>query len=66
MDIVKEKFMEEANMQEVLLKGGRVIDPSQNIDDELDVAATGDKIVQVAKDIPRSQVSRLLTSGIKL
>lgn len=39
-------------MPEVLLKGGRVIDPSQGMDDEMDVAVAGDKISRVAKDIP--------------
>ena len=39
-------------MYDVLLKGGRIIDPSQDIDDTLDVAVSGDKIAKVAKDIP--------------
>ena len=44
-------------MYDLLIKGGRVIDPAQNIDDKLDVAISGDKIATLAKDIP-SQESR--------
>lgn len=53
-------------MQDVILKGGRVIDPSQNIDDELDVAVTGDKIVKIAKDIPPQQVQQVIDVGGKI
>ncbi len=37
---------------DLLIKGGRVIDPAQNIDDKRDVAISGDKISAVARDIP--------------
>jgi len=39
-------------MYDLLIKNGRVVDPAQNIDDELDIAISGDKIAKVAKDIP--------------
>ena len=47
-------------MYDLLINGGRVIDPSQNIDDELDIAINGDKIVKVAKDIPLQQSQRVV------
>jgi len=37
---------------DLLLKGGRVLDPAQGIDGALDVAITGDRIVRIAADIP--------------
>lgn len=36
---------------DILLKGGHVIDPKNNIDSKMDVAITGGKISQVAPDI---------------
>ena len=53
-------------MQEVLLKGGRVIDPSQNIDDKLDIAVTGDKIAKIAKDITPQQGQQVIDVGDKI
>ncbi|MFC1915125.1 amidohydrolase/deacetylase family metallohydrolase [Chloroflexota bacterium] len=47
-------------MHDLLLKGGRVIDPSQNIDDKLDIAVAGDKITNVAKDIPPQQGQQVI------
>lgn len=40
---------------ELLLKGGHVIDPKNNIDAVMDVAIAGGKIAQVAADIPAAQ-----------
>jgi dihydroorotase len=37
---------------DLLLKGGHVIDPKNQIDSRMDIAITGGKIVQVATDIP--------------
>ena len=53
-------------MQEVLLKSGRVVDPSQNIDDKLDVAVSGDKIVEVAKDITPQPSQQVIDMGGKI
>ena len=44
-------------MYDLVVKGGRVIDPAQKIDDKLDIAISGDKIATVSKNIP-SQESR--------
>ena len=43
-------------MYDLLLKGGQVIDPSQDINQSMDVAISGGKINRVAPDIdPRRQ-----------
>ena len=36
-------------MYDLLIKGGRVIDPAQNLDDRLDVAISKDRVAKVAK-----------------
>ena len=38
-------------MTDLLLKGGRVLDPSQGLDAQMDVAVTNGAISQVAPDI---------------
>lgn len=53
-------------MYDLLIKGGRVIDPSQNIDDNLDVAIIGDKISLVAKDIPPHESKQVLNVKDKI
>jgi dihydroorotase len=53
-------------MYDLLIKGGRVIDPSQNIDDKLDVAISGDKITTVAKDIPPSEGQQVVNVRDKI
>ena len=47
----------------LLLKSGHVIDPSNNIDEVMDVAIQGNKIAQVAKDIPSSQARKVINVG---
>ncbi len=42
-----------ATMYDLIVRGGRVIDPSQDIDAAMDIAVTGGKIALVGKDIPR-------------
>jgi len=42
----------------LLLKGGHVIDPKNNIDEIMDVAIEGNKIAQVSKDIPSSKAKK--------
>jgi len=53
-------------MQGVLLKGGRVIDPSQNIDDKMDVAISGDKIVEVTNSITPQQGQQVIDAENKI
>ena len=50
---------------DLLLKGSRVIDPANNIDAPLDVAVRGDRIAQVAPDIPAAQATQTIdVSGL--
>ncbi|MEX0760929.1 MAG: amidohydrolase/deacetylase family metallohydrolase [Dehalococcoidia bacterium] len=44
---------------DLLIKGGRVIDPANGIDDFLDVAISGHVISAVARDIPESSAARV-------
>ena len=41
-------------LYDLLLKGGRVLDPASNLDAVMDVAISGDRIAKVAADIPAS------------
>jgi len=53
-------------MYDLLIKGGRVIDPAQDIDDKLDIAINGDKIAAVAKDIPPAESKKLIQASGKI
>ncbi len=53
-------------MYDLLIKGGRVIDPAQNIDDKLDVAISGDKVAAVARDIPSSEGQKIVDAKDKI
>lgn len=48
---------------DLLLKGGNVIDPANGIDAPLDVAVAGDRIAQVAPDIPSAQAARTIDAS---
>ena len=57
--------------RDLLIKGGTVIDPSQNLHAPLDVAVKDGKILQIAPDIPadgsRSVISakgKIVTPGL--
>ncbi|HBE39695.1 MAG TPA: amidohydrolase/deacetylase family metallohydrolase [Bacteroidales bacterium] len=45
---------------DILLKGGHVIDPANNIDGVMDVAIVKDKIYRVAAQIPEDNVTRVI------
>lgn len=45
---------------ELLLKGGHMIDPCNNIDQEMDLAIAAGKIADVAVDIPITQASKVI------
>ena len=53
-------------MYDLVIKGGRVIDPSQEIDDKLDIAITGDKITLVAKEIPPWESQQVIDAKGKI
>ncbi|MFI5193233.1 MAG: amidohydrolase/deacetylase family metallohydrolase [Chitinophagales bacterium] len=45
---------------DILLKGGHVIDPKNKIDSKMDVAITGDKIVEVAENITAGSAKKVV------
>jgi dihydroorotase len=49
-----------AQTYDILLKGGHVIDPRNNIDAVMDVAVASGKVARLAADIPASQARRVL------
>ena len=50
----------------LLVKGGRVIDPSQDLDSVRDVALTQGKIAAVAPDIPAGQAAQVVNASGKI
>ncbi len=53
-------------MYDVLIKGGRVIDPAQNLDGALDVAINGDRIAAVSKDISPQEGKQIIDAKGKI
>ncbi|MGB2814537.1 MAG: amidohydrolase family protein, partial [Dehalococcoidales bacterium] len=53
-------------MYDVLIKGGRVIDPAQNLDGALDVAINGDKVATVSKDISPQEGKQVIDAKGKI
>ncbi|HKS96474.1 MAG TPA: amidohydrolase family protein, partial [Terriglobia bacterium] len=51
---------------DLLLAGGRVIDPAQNLDGTRDVAIRGGKIAAVEPEIPRAQAREVIDASGKL
>src|SRR5262245_223190 len=45
---------------DLLLKGGHVLDPANNIDQVMDVAVSGGRIARVANDIPSSDARTMI------
>ena len=45
---------------DLLLKGGHVIDPANQLDSVMDVAVSGKEIVAVAKDIPEGEARKVV------
>jgi dihydroorotase len=50
----------QAQSIDILLKGGHIIDPKNNIDSKMDVAITGGKIFKVAPDIPVKNAAKVI------
>src|SRR5215218_378518 len=46
----------------IVIKGGHVIDPKNNIDGVIDIAINGNKIVQVAKDIDAKKAQQVVNA----
>jgi dihydroorotase len=53
-------------MYDLIIKGGRVIDPAQNIDGVMDVAVEGGKIAKVTPDIPNKEAKRVRNAAGKI
>ncbi len=50
----------------ILLKGGRVVDPSQNIDEETDLLVKEGKIAHIGKDIDKNSISDSASETLNL
>lgn len=53
-------------MYDLLIKNGRVIDPAQSLDDELDVAISDGKIATVVRDIPITEGREIVDAKGKI
>src|SRR5205809_2199521 len=53
----------QAPRYDLLLKGGHVIDPANNLDGIMDVAVSKHKIAAVEKDIPASQAGKIVDAS---
>src|SRR5882724_5878255 len=51
---------------DLLVRGGRVVDPSQNLFDDRDVAITGGRIADVGAGIPESEARQVLNAKGKI
>ena len=60
MLVVGPALLGRAQTYDLLLKGGRVIDPADQINAVRDIAVTGDKIARVAETIPASDAKRVV------
>ena len=54
---------QDTDRYDTLIKGGRVIDPSQNLSAVRDVAITGGKISRIAADIPLALGRRVISAS---
>src|SRR5438270_830352 len=52
-----------AQQYDLLLRGGRVIDPANNVNARMDVAVTGGRIAAVQADIPAAQARRVIDAS---
>jgi dihydroorotase len=57
---------ERAQPYDLLVRGGRVVDPSQSLFEELDVAVAGGKIARVAPGIPEAEARQVLNARGKI
>jgi len=58
--LVNSQITGQAPTYDLLLKGGHVLDPANNVDAVLDVAVASGKISAVAKDIPATQAKKVV------
>ncbi|MDF9799936.1 dihydroorotase [Catalinimonas alkaloidigena] len=53
----------QAQNYSLLLKGGHVIDPKNNIDEVMDIAVSGDSIARVAKNISEAEAEKVVDAS---
>lgn len=53
-------------MFDLVIKGGRVIDPAQGIDAVMDVAINSDKIAAVSRDVPSKDARKVINAAGKI
>ncbi|MFC1873800.1 amidohydrolase/deacetylase family metallohydrolase [Chloroflexota bacterium] len=53
-------------MYDLLIKGGRVIDPAQNIDGQMDIGISGGKVAKLDKDIPAGESQQVFDAKGKI
>lgn len=53
----------QAQEYDILLKGGHMIDPKNNIDSQMDIAITGDVIARVDRNIPESHADQVIDAN---
>jgi dihydroorotase len=53
-------------MHDLLIKSGRVIDPAQKLDDQLDIAIDGDKISRLSENISPTESNRIIDAQGKI
>src|SRR3954452_12728425 len=51
---------------DLLLKGGRIIDPASGLDGVRDLAVTGSRIAEIAAEIPRAAAAETVDVGGRL
>jgi len=56
----------ESKSYDLLIKGGKVVDPSQGLEAELDVAVRGGKIASVAPALPEGQARQVIRAQGKI
>jgi len=56
-------FSSQAQNYTILIKGGHVIDPKNNINELMDVAIVGEKIVLVAKNIDSKTAKQVVNAS---
>jgi dihydroorotase len=55
--------MLEEGLSNILIKGGRVIDPKTEVDDILDILITGNKISKIDKKIRKNDAQKINVKG---
>jgi dihydroorotase len=53
-------------LYDLLIAGGHVVDPAENISETMDVAIAGGRIARVAANIPRAQARQVFDAGGKI